>query len=168
MNFFELAGNRYSQRGYQSREVEQDKIDYILQCARLAPSATNKQPWKIYLIKDTQTKEALVKAYNKSWMMEAPLIAVFTGIQSENWLRKDGLDYLMCDVTIIADYFILAATEVGLGTCYVAAFDEQIVKQALHLPEKEKPFLLTPLGYAREGVTRERKRKDLKDFVFSI
>lgn len=168
MKLLELIETRFSHRGYEERKIEREKIDYILKCSRLAPSAANKQPWKIYIVEDPKTREAVCEAYNKTWMNEAPVIIVFTGTRGQNWLRRDGLDYLMCDITIIADYFILAATEMGLGTCYIAAFDESRVIKALNLPANEKPFLLTPLGYAREGSTKDRKRKSTEEIVRRI
>ncbi|KAA0258518.1 nitroreductase [Deferribacter autotrophicus] len=168
MSFLELVNKRYSFRGYLDKEVEQEKIDYILKCANLAPSAANRQPWKIYLVKDYEVRKKLAEAYPREWLIEAPIIVVFTGITDNNWIRSDGKNYLMCDVTIIADYFILAATEVGLGTCYIAAFDEKKVIDALKLPENEIPFLITPLGYPKDGVTRPRKRKELNEIIVHV
>lgn len=165
MKFKELTEKRYSQRGYLDKIIEQDKLDYILECSRLAPSAANRQPWKIYIVKDAAIREKLVKSYDREWFAEAPLIVVFTGNRDKNWKRKDGADYLLCDVTIIADYFILAAEEVGLGSCYIAAFDKEIAEQAIDLGENEEILLMTPLGYPKDGVTRERKREDIKDIV---
>ncbi len=165
MNFFNLVNQRFSHRGYKTTPVENEKLDYILQCARLAPSASNKQPWKVYVVKDELLKKNIVESYNREWFAEAPVILVFTGLRGKNWTRSDGADYLLCDVTIIADYVILAATEQGLGTVYIAAFDEAKVARALNLPEDEIPLLMTPLGYPREGCTRERKRKEISDWV---
>lgn len=107
----------------------------------------------------------LVMAYSRDWFAGAPLILVFTGLKGKNWVRSDGTDYLMCDVTIIADYLILAATEQGLGSVYIAAFKPEIVSSALGLPEDEVPLLMTPLGYPAEGSTRERKRKEITEWV---
>ncbi|MGA1847390.1 nitroreductase family protein [Deferribacter abyssi] len=167
-NFLDLVNKRYSYRGYLNKDVEQEKIDYILKCANLAPSAANRQPWKIYLVKNYETRKKLAEAYPKEWLIEAPIIVVFTGIKDNNWIRNDGKNYLMCDVTIIADYFILAAAEVGLGTCYIAAFDEKKVISTLKLPENEIPFLITPLGYPKENVIRPRKRKDLEEIIVNV
>jgi len=165
MEFKNLAEKRYSVRGYQNKEVEEDKINHILECSRLAPSAANRQPWKIYIVKDKTVKDKLVESYSREWLAEAPLIAAFVGQRDENWRRRDGEDYLLCDVTILADYFTLAAADIGLGTCYIAAFDEQKASEALSLAESERVMLLTPLGYAKEGATRKRDRKQLRDII---
>jgi nitroreductase len=165
MDFNKLVNKRYSHRGYLDKEVENEKISYIINCANLAPSCANRQPWKIYVVKNPEIRAKLVKAYPREWFAESPIIIVVTGMEGENWVRQDGADYLMCDATIIADYFILAASEMELGTCYIAAFDEGIVRDALGLKSNEKPFFLTPLGYPKEGVTRERKRKQINEIV---
>ena len=165
MKLIDIINSRFSYRGYLDREVEKEKLDYILECARLAPSAKNLQPWKIYIVKSKDVKEKLCNAYPRPWLKEAPVIAVFVGLKGENWVRADGEDYLMCDVTIIADYFILAATEQGLGTCYIAAFDRDGVVEALNLPENEEPFLMTPVGYPKPESRRERSRKQIEDIV---
>ena len=168
MKLIDIINSRYSFRGYIDREVEQEKIDYILECARLAPSAKNMQPWKIYIVKSKEMRERVCEAYAREWLKEAPVIAVFVGKKGENWVRWDGENYLMCDVTIIADYFILAATEVGLGTCYIAAFDREKLKAALNLAEGEEPFLMTPLGYPKPESKRERSRKNISEIVEEV
>ncbi|BBB33109.1 nitroreductase [Thermotomaculum hydrothermale] len=168
MKLIDIINSRYSYRGYLDRNVEQEKIDYILECARLAPSAKNLQPWKIYIVKSKEMKERVCQAYARDWLKEAPIIAVFVGKKGSNWVRRDGEDYLMCDVTIITDYFVLAATEMGLGTCYIAAFDREKLKEALNLPENEEPFLMTPLGYPKKEARRERSRKPLPEIVEEV
>ncbi|PLX68099.1 MAG: nitroreductase [Denitrovibrio sp.] len=140
-------------------------MDLILKCSIISPSAANKQPWKIYIVEDKAVQERIYAGYNRDWFREAPLIVVFVGLEGENWVRGDKADYLLCDITIIADYFVLAATEQGLGTCYIAAFDEEIVHKALGLPNNEKVMLITPLGYPKEGAKRVRSRKDLSEVV---
>lgn len=161
MNYLELIKNRYSCRNYDLTEIPQEDIDYILECIRLAPSAANRQPWKVYLVKNEGIKAKVAKAYAAEWLSNAPYIIVFTGNKNINWKRVDGEDYLMGDVTIIADHLINAATEKGLGTCWIAAFNEQCVIEALNLSENEKPIYLTPLGYAADDSRPDKKRKDL-------
>ncbi len=168
MDYRNLVQARYSYRDYFDREVEEEKISYILEQARMAPSAANRQPWKIYLVSDPAVRNRLHESYPRDWFARAPLAVVFTGLSGTNWKRKDGMDYLLCDVTIIADYFILAATEVGLGTCYIAAFDEEIVREALSLPSDEIPLLMTPLGYPVPGSIRERSRKSMDEICVRI
>lgn len=164
-DFLKIANRRFSYRGYKDQEIPQSEIDYLLECSRLAPSAANKQPWKIHIVRDRKLREGLHQSYTRNWLLEAPLIVVFTGTRGQNWIRRDGADYLMCDVTIIADHFIMSAAERGLGTCYIAAFEPEIVKNVLSLDENEIPYLMTPLGYPVAGARKERQRKDLSEIA---
>jgi len=165
MEFKDLAEKRYSNRGFLNKPIEKEKIESILENIKTAPSAANRQPWKVYIVSDESIRKELVKSYQRDWFAEAPVIVVFVGLTDANWKRQDGADYLLCDVTLLADYFVLSATEQGLGTCYIAAFDEKVAHSALNLKENEKVLLMTPLGYPREGCTRERNRIDISEIV---
>lgn len=165
MELENLFEKRYSARSFQQKNVEKEKIVRILQKARLAPSAKNLQPWKTYLFTEGENRLKINEAYPRKWFAEAPVVAVFTGLQGENWTRMDGKDYLMCDVTILTDYFVLAATEEGLGTCYIGAFDAAKVKEVLNL-ENEDPLLMVACGYASEdSVVKKKKRKSLEEIA---
>lgn len=159
-----LFKKRRSVRSFSNKTVDEDVIKKIVETSKLAPSAVNLQPWKIYFVTNGVTRDLINKAYPKKWFSEAPVIGVFTGLTKNNWVRKDGRDYLMCDVTILADYYALAATAEGLGTCYVAAFDEGKVKKALNLNE-EDPILLMPTGYPAEEEIPEKNRKDYEEII---
>lgn len=165
MEFNRLTKKRYSFRGYLNRMVEKEKLDYILECSRLAPSAANRQPWRIYIVTDPVIKENLARSYPREWFAASPVIVAFAGVCDENWKRADGEDYLLCDVTLAADHFILAAAEQELGTCLVASFDEAVAAKALELPANEKVMLLTPLGYPEEGSSREKSRRNIDSLV---
>lgn len=165
MELKELFKKRYSVRSFQPKEVEEEKIIRILEKARLAPSAVNFQPWKIYLLRQGETRLKINGAYPKKWFEDAPAVAVFTGLMGQNWKRQDGKDYLMCDVTILADYFVLAATEEELGTCYVGAFDAETVSGALNL-KNEDPILMVPFGYVSDDSKfKEKKRKNVDEIA---
>ncbi|HHW10825.1 MAG TPA: nitroreductase [Firmicutes bacterium] len=164
MSFMELCKGRCSVRGYLPDPIPQEKIDYILECARHAPSAANRQPWRLYIVTG-EAKKRLEAAYSKSWFAEAPLALAFVGNRRECWVHSDGTEYLMCDVAIFCDHLTLAAAEVGLGTCWIAAFDKTAARQALQLPEDEMPFYLSPLGFPKPDSTRAKSRKALADIV---
>lgn len=167
MSFLELCQRRSSVRGYLSEPVPEEKLSYILECARHAPSAANRQPWKLYIVTGA-AKEKLNAAYQRPWFAEAPMAVAVVGVRSTNWVRSDGTDYLMCDTAIICDHFTLAAADTGLGTCWIGAFNKQGVREALDLPPEEIPFYLTPLGFPREGATREKSRKSVSDIVVRL
>jgi len=147
MDFYEVIKKRRSIRGYEDRAVEEDKLKRILEAARIAPSAANRQPWYFVVVKREDVKENLKGAYNKEWFWKAPVIICACGIEKEAWRRKDGKSYLDVDVSIAMDHLILAATAEGLGTCWIAAFDSSEVKRILNLPRGIEPIVLTPLGY---------------------
>jgi nitroreductase len=96
--------------------------------------------------------------------VRAPLVVCACGIPKDNWVRKDGKNYNDVDVAIAMDHLILAATDVGLGTCWIGAFDAQAAREVLGLPDDVEPIAFTPLGYpaAEPG---SKKRKDLSELV---
>jgi nitroreductase len=164
----DLIQKRFSVRGYEEKEVEESDIQYLFDCALLAPTAANRQPFRLYVVKNHETRMKLADSYQREWFREAPVHLVITGISEESWKRADGLDYLMCDISIVFDHIVLAATEKGLGTCWIAAFDEKIVRKALNLSDREVPYILSPLGYAKPNSTRPRKRKNSEEILIRI
>lgn len=147
MDFLELAKKRYSVRAYKPDPVEDDKLQKVLEAARLAPTACNLQPFQFIVI-HTKGKEAkLARIYSDSWFVEAPIIICACGIPSQSWVRSDGKNYWEVDVTIAMDHLILAAADLGLGTCWVGAFNPDAARKILGLPDDLEPIAFTPLGY---------------------
>jgi len=164
MDFFELAERRYSVRSYKSAPVEQEKLDRILETARLAPTAANRQPFQLIVIHTANREAELLRIYNKKWFVEPPIVISACGIPAKNWVRKDGKNYNYVDVAIVMDHLIMAATAEGLGTCWIAAFDPAAAKEVLGLPENVEPIAFTPLGYAADSPPR-KKRKPLSELI---
>jgi len=148
VDYYEVIRKRRSIREYENREIERDKLKRILEAARIAPSATNAQPWCFIVIRKTEVKEKLKAAYPRPWFWTAPVVICACGIKIQAWRRSDGKSYLDVDVAIAMDHLILAATAEGLGTCWIGAFDPTEVKRILHLPAGVEPIALTPLGYS--------------------
>ena len=164
MEFLELAKKRYSVRAYKSDAVEDDKLNQVLEAARLAPTACNLQPFQLIVI-HTKDKEAeLKRIYGSSWFVQAPLVICACGIPSESWKRRDGKDYCDVDVTIAMDHLILAAASLGLGTCWVGAFNPDAAREVLKLPGDVEPVAFTPLGYPADNL-KSKNRKPLKELV---
>ncbi len=158
MDFQELIKNRYSVRSYQNRPVEDEKLNQVLEATRLAPTAANKQPFSFIVIETQDKKEDLKRIYHANWFTEAPLVICACAIPTKGWTRRDGRCYVEVDVAIAMDHLILAATDLGLGTCWIAAFDARTAREVLKLPEEVEPLLFTPLGYpADEPGTKTRK-----------
>jgi nitroreductase len=164
MNFIDLARARYSVRAYKSDPVEPEKLDRILETARLAPTAVNLQPFQIIVIHTEGRQTELRRIYNKDWFAQGPIIVAACGIPSKNWVRKDGKNYNDVDVAIVMDHLILAAAAEGLGTCWVAAFDPVAARDILALPDGVEPIAFTPVGYANDSPP-EKKRKALSELV---
>ena len=147
MNIYDIISQRRSIRSYKPNPVEEEKLNRILEAARLAPSAANRQPVCIVVIKDAKIKQQLKKAYGEEWFYTAPVIICVCSIPDKAWKRGDGKNYADIDATIAMDHLILAATEEGLATCWIAAFKVSVVKTILNLPHGMEPVALTPLGY---------------------
>ncbi|MCL5735292.1 MAG: nitroreductase family protein [Actinobacteria bacterium] len=165
MDFRELIRARYSVRKYLEKPVEEEKIELVLEAARLAPTAVNYQPFRLIVIEDDATRKALARAYNRSWFYNAPVIIVACGVPGEAWVRADGFSCLEVDVAIVVDHLILQATELGLGTCWIADFKPDPVREALALPAELVPLILIPLGYPG-GQPRPKKRRQLTELVY--
>ena len=168
-NFLDLVKARYSARAYEQRAVEQEKIDYILECARLAPSAVNFQPWKFIIVESEEKRTALHAGYAQEWFQQAPLYIVVCGDKSQSWTRKkDSHDHADIDAAIAAEHICLAATEVGLGSCWVCNFRPAIVSEVLGIDgETVYPVAIIPIGYATDTPT-EKKRKSLDETLTRI
>ena len=165
MEFIDVINERYSVRGYLDKEVEQEKLGYVLKAATIAPTGVNKQPFKVYVIDAKKYKEELSKIYKASWFVEAPYVLAVVALRNEAWVRPwDSKNIADIDATIVMDHMILAATDVGLGTCYIGAFKKNYAHQFLELDETEEAVLFTPLGYPN-AEPRETPRKELDEFV---
>lgn len=169
MNFQELIRFRESVRSYDpERKLEENTLKRILEAGRLAPSAANRQPWIFYVV---SSEEALAKVhgcYDKSWFREAPHVLVVAGKRENAWTRQyDGYNALETDLTIAMDHMILAAAAESVGTCWIAAFDPEKLRQTGLIDPGETVFAITPLGYPKAGYTwdREKTRKSPEDIT---
>jgi len=170
MRFDELALARRSVRKYQTKAVEVEKLHALVEAVRMAPSASNAQPWKLILVEDAQIKERVARAtFSKAvsfnqFAMEAPVIAVLAVekhsllTQVVGWLKERPF-YLM-DIGIAAAQFCLQATDLGLGTCMLGWFDEAEIKKILKIPRAVRVALLITVGYEAENQQpRPKSRK---------
>jgi len=164
MEFFESIEKRYSVRAYQSKPVEDEKLQKVLEAARMAPTADNRQPFRFIVIHTQGRESELGQIYNREWFYKAPIVICACAVPDEAWTRMDGKNYSDVDTTIALDHLILAATDQGLGTCWIAAFDPSAAREVLGLPENEEPVAFTPLGYPADE-PKPRKRKALSDFI---
>jgi nitroreductase len=165
MNFHELISERESIRSYDTeRIIPDDTLNRILDAGRLAPSACNNQPWEFILVSSKDMLEKIRPCYKASWFQTAPHILIVKGFRNKAWIRQDdGYNSLETDLTIAMDHMILAAEYAEIGTCWVAAFNPEILRKALDLNEDEEVFAISPLGYTPD-VFKKKKNKRRKDF----
>ena len=165
MEFVELIKKRYSVRAYKPDPVEEDKLEQVLEAARLAPTASNRQPFQIIVIHTAGREAELRRIYGRDWFVQPPLVICACGMPAQNWVRSsDGKNYNDVDVAIVMDHLILAAADLGLGTCWIGAFDPAAAREVLGLPDDVEPIAFTPLGYPADQ-PRPKKRKALPELV---
>jgi nitroreductase len=145
--------------------VEKEKLTTVLEAGRLSPSAVNQQPWHFIAVTDKAARESLLPAYNHKWFVNAPAIIVACALPNEAWSRQDREEYWKVDVAIAMQSMVLVARELGLGTCWVGAFNEDEVKKALGIPKEVRVVALTPLGYAAEQKDPVIDRKPFDEVV---
>ncbi len=164
MEFLDLIRERYSVRAYRPDAVEDEKLNRVLEAARLAPTAANRQPFRLLVIHTEGRREELSRIYGKAWFVQPPLVICGCGLPEEGWTRRDGKSYVDVDVAIVMDHLILAAANEGLGTCWIGAFDPAAARDVLNLPEDVEPVAFTPLGYP-DDEPGAKKRRSLDDLV---
>ena len=167
MNFLELVKNRYSCRAYEPHDVEKEKLDYILECVRFAPSAVNKQPWRFHTVSNEDEKTKLQQCYNRDWFKTAPMYIIASILHDEEWVRSDGKHHGDIDIAIAVEHLCLAATEQGLATCWACNFDAALCKELFTLPENEEPAVIVPLGYAADEL-KPKSRKAIGDITTQV
>ncbi len=164
MGFAELIRTRYSVRAYESKAVEEEKLRQVLEAARLAPTAANRQPFQLIVIHTAGREEELNRIYGSKWFVQAPLVLAVCGLPRQAWSRRDGKNYGDVDAAIVMDHITLAAADLGLGTCWVGAFDVTAAREVLGLPDDVEPIVFTPLGYPADK-PRPKQRKALEELV---
>jgi len=165
MDFQELVMKRHSVRAYRPDPVEEEKLQQVLEAARLAPTAATRQPLRLIVIRTAGRESELQRIYKGAWFVQAPLLICACAVPSEGWVRHDGKNYCDVDVAIVMDHLILAAAELGLGTCWVAAFHVPTAREVLGLPDDVEPVVFTPLGYPAEHAVPAKRRKALSELV---
>lgn len=168
MDFYDLVARRSSIRSFEKkRAIPDDVLHRILSAGRMAPSAKNLQPWRFHIVRTTEMLEKIYPCYSRDWIKSAPCILIVTGERDNAWVRnQDNYNSIETDLAIVMDHLVLAATWEGIGTCWIAAFDPCIIRNALQLKPNEELFAFTPLGYAAEhALIPEKKRKSLNEIT---
>jgi nitroreductase len=168
MDFLDLAQRRYSCRKYDSRKVDPAQLALVMEAGRIAPSACNYQPWYFIVVENPDNLAKVKNCYAKSWLESAPMLIVICGDHSRSWKRDDGKDHCDIDIAIAVDHMTLAASSLGLATCWVCKFDAVACSKLLGLPDHIEPMVLLPIGYPADFTDPGRHaslRKTIEEFV---
>ena len=166
MNFLELCEKRYSVRKYSAEAVSDEDLRYVLECARMAQSAVNFQPWKFVVVRSEAAKADIRRCYDREWFASAPLYIVALRDVNANWVRSsDGKPHGDIDVAIAVEHICLAAAERGLGTCWVANYDTALLNQLFGDADYEA-VAIVPIGHiAADCPFAPKKRKEMSLIV---
>jgi len=168
--FKDLCQERFSARKFTNLPVEENDLNYILECVRLAPSAVNFQPWKFVVVKSQQALEKLQQCYDREWFKTAPIAVIAYKNNSQQWVRKaDGKPHGDVDVAIAVEHLCLAATERGLGTCWICNYNPELLVKLFPQTDEFEPVAIIPIGHIAEDCPRKQKdRKPLGDIMETI
>lgn len=167
MEFLELAKKRASVRSYQAKPVEEDKLNKILEAARVAPSAKNLQPWRLIVVRSAEGREKLSKAAN---IYGAPLAVIVCADRSSAWVRSfDDKSSADIDASIATDHMMLQAEELGLGSVWICYFKPDVLRAEFRIPDNWEPVNILAIGYSAQNAADPERhatmRLPLKDFV---
>lgn len=174
MTFADLTRARYSCRSYTAEPVSSGDLERILEAGRIAPSACNKHPTRVLVCNTPELRAAAASAQPRferdGSVFGAPLVLVICTVEGEAWTRRaDGLSSATIDSAIVCDQMMMQATELGLGTCWVCAFDPAVAATALSLPEGVYPHHMLVVGHAADDIAapdaREARTIPASDFL---
>lgn len=172
MGFIDLVQKRQSDRNYLPKAIEQEKLDRIMECGRLAPSACNSQPWKFVVVTDSKLRDEVGEAARglgmNKFAVQAPVIVVVVEERPNLSSMAGGIaknkHFPLIDVGIATEHICLAAADEDLGSCIMGWFDEKRIKQALNIPRSKRVLLLISLGYTA-GKLRNKSRKETSETI---
>ena len=168
MTFQELARTRYSVRSFQDMPIEEAKLNLILEAGRVAPTACNNQPQKIYVAKSEESRKKLASVCHCTF--DAPVILVVCYDRTRDWKNKlqPGYESGETDAAIVCTHMMLQAFELGVGSCWVGYFNAQVVSDILGLPENVAVSALLPMGDPSEKAEPLALHSQYREFVDTI
>lgn len=169
MSLLELARKRCSIRKYATTPIEDNKLSYLLEAARLAPSAVNFQPWYFVVIRKEEGRKKIQECYPREWFRSAPVYILICSDHNQSWKRSsDNKDHADIDISIATEHICLAAAEQGLGTCWVCNFDIVLCREYFNLPAHIEPAVILTIGYPESADLFDltpKKRKTIEDII---
>lgn len=165
MDVMEAIKKRCSVRSYENRPVEAEKLNKVLEAARLAPSASNRQEWRFVVVQDKDIRQRLMKAAkNQTFVGEAPVVIACCAKADDHVMTCGQMCYPI-DVAIAIEHMALEATEEGLGTCWIGAFYEDQAKEILNIPKDIRVVELLALGYPAKPASTRKDRLSIEEIV---
>ena len=163
MDFYDVIYARRSVRAFQPDLIPEDVLARILEATRRAPSACNLQPWRFLVLKSPASRALACDCYPRGvWLRQAPLIVVALGNPQMAWKRANGSSVHAIDVSIAMEHLVLAATAEGLGSCWICAFDQNLLHRQFSLTPEWEVIAMTPIGYPKDE-PRPFQRKNLDE-----
>jgi nitroreductase len=166
MDFTDVIKTRRSHRKFKEDIVEDEVIERIIEAGRLAPTWSNMQGTRYVIVKNKSRIKEIANAHNQKWIENVPMLIVVCIAPNKSGKNINGLEYFTVDAAICMEHIVLAATNEGLGTCWIGLFNEDKIKEVLSIPEKVRVIALTPLGYSKY-TPREQIRKPIEQICFS-
>lgn len=165
MDVFEAIRTRYSCRRYLAKPVEEEKLVQVLEAARLAPSARNFQEWRLVVVTDAATRQRLAAAASNQTFVGEAAVVIACCAETDGHVMRCGEKCYPIDVAIAIDHMTLAATALGLGTCWIGAFDAPAVRGILGIPDSVPVVELLVLGYPAGAPPAHKGRHALEKIV---
>ena len=165
MNVMDVIKTRKSVRRFLDKPIEDEKLNAVLEAGRLAPSASNRQEWRFVIVRDPETRRKLAEAADRQTFVGGAPAVIVACAETDGHIMRCGQPSYPIDVAIALDHVTLAATELGLGTCWIGAFDERRVKEILSIPERIRVVELMPIGYPSDPSPVRKNRLPLSTIV---
>ncbi|MDE6868057.1 MAG: nitroreductase family protein [Clostridia bacterium] len=171
MDFIDLAKSRYSVRSFSDKKVENEKLELILEAGRVAPTACNNQPQKIYVLQSEKAIEKLKEV--SKFVFGAKTVIMITSDRNTEWKNPLTDKYRTgeIDCSIVCTHMMLQAWEIGIGSCWVGYYDPDLIAKQFDLPANEQVIALLPIGYPAEGSKPSNGHfasKTLKEMVIYV
>lgn len=168
MDFLNFAKSRYSVRSFKNTEIEEDKIRKILDAGRSAPTASNRQPQKVYVLKSEESRVKLSSLCR--YIFSAPMVLAVCYDRNLVWQNTamPGCDSGDTDAAIVCTHMMLEAWQLGIGSCWVGNFNSDQVKAALNLPDNLVVSVLMPMGYPADGYVPDPRHYSNRDYKETV
>lgn len=168
MSFLELAKNRYSVRSFTNQPVEEEKLNLILEAGRIAPTACNYQPQRIFVAKSEDSRKKLASVCPCTFDAPVILVVCYDKTRDCKSSLMPGYEFGETDAAIVCTHMMLQAADLGLGSCWVGWFNADEVSKTLNLPEEVRVSALLPIGYASENSKPAAAHTNYREFTDTI